>query len=234
MPTATYLLALLVIAIVASVVLLMIRHDRRQRLKKRASAARAGFTPYETGASEFEREILTLHTATSSQQLELENTFIRSEGEISYLLFDLIGTSDDVSVLQEGGLAVISARLDLPRFSIFPKLIEGGRLSEWGNRFLQALIQRRGGLVEVSHHPRFEERYFLLAADPAPVLRFLDSYRLSRLSSQAYQSIEAGGRTFTYSRFPMQTKRETAGDELELHLAQARNLYQIFQPAQPG
>jgi hypothetical protein len=229
MADAKYLLALFIVAIAASLVLLIIRHDRRERLKKSGLAVQLGFTPYDKNNSELEGQIVALHTATSRQRLELDHTFIRLEGEVKYLLFDLIDTTDDVSILQEGGLAVISSQLDLPRFSIFPKIIEGGRLSDWGNRFLQALIERRGGLVEMNDNPRFDERYFLIAPDPVPVLVFLDTYRLSHLSSQSYQSIEAGGRIFTYARFPF----EHAGRDTEQHLreglAQARNLYQIFQ-----
>jgi hypothetical protein len=230
MPVSMYLLALLVVAIFAAVLLFMIRSDRRGRQRKFDRARSLGFSPFDVDDSDLAEQIVRLHTATSSQQLELLHTFLRTEGELRFLLFDLVDTSDGISVLQEQAIAATSNRLNLPRFSIFPKVVEGGKLSKWGNRFLEKLFERRGGLIEIPNHPRFNERYFLVASNPTPVLEFLTPYRLSLLSGEPYQSIEAGGNILTYAQFSFQRASPSRAANLEANLAQARNLYQIFLP----
>ena len=225
-----YLLALLVIATIVSLVFFMIRSDRRQRQLKSDLVARLGFNPSDIQDTDLGDRTVKLHTPTDSQQLELTNTYLRTAGEVRFLLFGLVDTSDGISMLQEDGIAVFSNHLNLLRFSIFPEVVDGGHLSMWGNRFLEKLFERRGGLVEMEDYPRFDERYFLVANSPAPVLVFFNPYRLSVLSVEPYQSIEAGGSIFTYARFSLQHSNLRKGFDLEASLAQARNPYQIFQP----
>ena len=138
-----YLLALLVIATIVSLVFFMIRSDRRQRQLKSDLVARLGFNPSDIQDTDLGDRTVKLHTPTDSQQLELTNTYLRTAGEVRFLLFGLVDTSDGISMLQEDGIAVFSNHLNLLRFSIFPEVVDGGHLSMWGNRFLEKLLVTR-------------------------------------------------------------------------------------------
>lgn len=227
--TSAYLIALLAVVLIGGTVLLLVRQNRRTRQRKQALAARLGFTPYAPGTLNLEERIIELHTISGSQRLCIEHAFVRTEGEATFLLFDLVDTSESGSVMQTGGLAVHSPRLELPRFSLYPKVVMQGTLARLANRFLQTVMQRRGGTIDMQAQPRFDERYFLLGPDPDAVRNFLDPYRLSFLSQHAYRAVEAGGEILTYGRLPIPEARGSGTDDLQASLAEIRNLYQAFQ-----
>jgi hypothetical protein len=174
--------------------------------------------------------LIQLHQHSNSQEIQVHQLAERWEGDTRILLFDLVDHGgDSVSTLVDCGIAVFSPELNLPRFSLMPRVAEEGRLAEIANRFLEILIKQRRNRIELEKNTHFDERYFLLGDDHAAIEAFLDEYRLSRLAQASYRHLEVDRDCLTYSRFVFTTrgKRNRLAD-LREDLSEARVLLELL------
>jgi cbb3-type cytochrome oxidase subunit 3 len=224
------LLVLAILALFALIVFWMFWTERKNRRDRKQIAKGLGFKPLDELDDLTYTKLIKFHQHTDSQELMVENVAEKVEGDTRWILFDLVDHSGDSnSTLVDGGIAAFSERLHLPRFSLFPRLAEKGRLNDIANRFLEMLIEKRTNRIHMGTNPHFEERYFLLGDDVPEITSFLDDYRLSRLSQSTYRHLEADGDCFTYSRFVFasQGKRDRRAD-LKRDLAETRLLLDLL------
>jgi hypothetical protein len=216
------LLILGVISVFALALNWMIRTERRKRCDRQQIAAALGFTPIEELDDVTVSQLIRFHQHTHTQELIVRHAAERIEAGTRWLLFDLVDHSGDSnSTLVDAGVAVISEKLQLPRFSLFPRLGEKGRLNDFANHFLEMLIEKRRNRIRLATNAHFEERYFLLGDDEPAITEFLDDYRLSRLGQATYRHLEAAGDCFSYSRFVFATRGKR-------DIAEARVLLELF------
>jgi hypothetical protein len=224
------LLVLGVLSVFALLVGGMIWYERRKRRDRQQIARVLGFQPLVELDQETASRLIRLHQHTDSQELEVHNPSERKEVSVRMVLFDLMDHGGDSnSTLVDTGIAIFSNELQLPRFSLIPRVAEKGRLAEFANRFLEMLIEKRSNRIQLGKNTHFEERYFLLGDDREAIEAFLDEYRLSRLSQSTYRHLEAEDDCFTYSRFVFATrgKRDRQSD-LKKDLSEARVLFDLL------
>jgi hypothetical protein len=224
------LMVLAVLAVFGFSLFWMIWSERRKHTSRRQIALALGFNPIDGIDEETCSRLIHLHQHTETQELVVQNTSERREGATRFVIFDLIDQGgDSTSTLVDAGVAIFSSDLQLPRFSLIPRVAEKGRLAEIANRFLGMLIEKRSNRIELKKNPHFEERYFLLGDDVPAIDLFLDEYRLSRLSQSTYRHLEADRDCFTYSRFVFSTpgKRNLQAD-LKRDIAEVNVLLTLF------
>jgi hypothetical protein len=224
------LLVLAILALFAFIVFWMFRAERRKRRDRIQIAEALGFTPINELGAIASSTLIRFHQHTESQELMIHNAAEKVESDTRWVMFDLVDHSGDSnSTLVDAGIAVFSESLQLPRFSLIPRLVEKGRLNDIANRFLEMIIEKRSNRIDLDGNTHFEERYFLLGDDVPAIMSFLDDYRLSRLSQSTYRHLEAEGDCFTYSRFVFITRgNRDRQAELKRDLAEAHVLLELL------
>jgi hypothetical protein len=143
-------------------------------------------------------------------------------------IFDLIDTSgEDDSYTEKQAVAIISPRLNLPAFVIFPKMDIDGAAASIANNIFGWMISKMGNPVEFPHFPEFEQRYLVSSPDPDGTRQFLDEGKLGRFGETRLIGIHAGGDIFTLSRIDMAAQPLTKKMMSE-RVDQAISVFSIF------
>jgi hypothetical protein len=227
------LLVLGVLALFALIVSLMIWSEKKRNQDREQVARSLGFRPLIELESGTAARLIRLHQHSNSQEIQVHHPAERWEGDARILLFDLVDYGgDSTSTLVDCGIAIFSPELELPRFSLMPRVAEEGRLAEIANRFLEVLIKQRRNRIELKKNTHFDERYFLLGDDHLAIEAFLDEYRLSRLAQASYRHLEADRDCLTYSRFVFSTRsNRNRLAHLKEDLSEARVLLELLRNA---
>ncbi len=223
-----------VLGAVGAIVALMVRSERKDRRAKRQIGQALGLAPAEPDP-QFVRRLSQLYqglradgAGNDMDKYEFRNMSVGKLPEGEVFLFDLIDVSGGESSRTENqAVAIVSPRLNLPPFAIFPKADIEGTLPNLANKVLGWVVSKCGGPVEFSQVPEFGQRYLVSSRDPEAVRRFLDDGRFRRLANTRLLSIQAGGDIFTLSR--VDTFAESATQEsMRERVDQARTLLSIF------
>jgi hypothetical protein len=194
MTDSIVILLLAVVGFLAFLCLKIVQRARAANEERRRTLQVLGFEPLAPPPAEVTEPIVALHGGKKT----LARVFERRGSADRLYLFDLRDSSGEGSVHE--ALAVFSPRLDLPRFTISPRLEGGGRLVALGNRVIEMRARRRGPAVEFPSHPEFARRHFVNAPDAESVHRLLTSQRLDRLTPLGQIVVEAEGRVFSVQR----------------------------------
>jgi len=187
-----------------------------QRREERDQALRAlGFWPAEAPDPGLVPRLVALHRRSRRQNLRVENLRERRGADGTLYLFDLRDRSGKNSRVRHGTLAVLSARLRLPRFSLSPRIDREGRLAAVANLLLEKLTRGSGERVAFPGHAELERRYSVRGPDPEAIRRFFTDDRLRWLAERPHWMVEAEGDLFTFARFRLES-RGRAGEDLDL------------------
>jgi hypothetical protein len=220
-------IAILVLAgggFVAFLIYKAVQWARTAREERLRNLRALGFEPLETPPAEVVESVLALH----DQKDKLTDVFERRETTDRLYLFDLKDRSGESSAHE--AIAVFSARLELPRLTISPRIGGDGRLAALGNLLLKKVARRRGKAVEFPSHPRFAQRHLVNAPDEEAVQRFLTPDRLDRLAAMAHMVVEGEGGGFTYQRIRFQRRMSHWSDRQEIaeRVQEAEELLRLF------
>jgi hypothetical protein len=222
------LIALAVLALVAFVVYRIVLHVRRKSAERRAALRSLGFEPIHSDDPEVVSTIVDLCKRSKGDHYRVDNLLERRDSDHRLLLLDLHDTSGDNH--HPGLLAVTSPRLDLPRFTLFPRLETEGRLAAVANALLERLVRHQGKPVGFSSHPAFDGRHFVTGPDEEAIRRFLDEDRLGALAQKQHLVIEAGGNAFTVDRLNLRGGQRGGSDLTDVagRVEEAEGLLRLF------
>lgn len=225
MPDHVVILVLAVGGFVAFLIYKGVAAARAKKEEERRHLRALGFEPLDSPPPRVADPILALHGGKSGHRLD--NVFERPGSADRFYLFDVRSSSGDSS--REGGIAVFSSRLQIPRLTIFPRLEGDGRVAALGNLVMKKLSRLQGGTVDFAAHPRFAKRHFVSAPDEAAVRRFLTQPRLDRLAELDHMALKGEGEVFTYQevRF-VRPRRETGRDEVSERVQKAEELLRVL------
>ena len=206
----------------------------RQKEASRIALNRAlslGFEPLEEGDQALEERLAELHEKFGHQEIEVRNLYRRRGSDYQLYLFDLWDASgDSVDQIQENGIAVVSHLLNLPRFSVFPKLEGDGLLPGFVNLMFNAVISRNMSVIHLENYPPFDDRYYVAGEDEVAIRTFLTDHMQRRLSRDSFWHIEAGGDLFTFAKFDLGSIGKLKGkDDLKERVREAMIIYDLFQ-----
>lgn len=175
------------------------QHQTEKRKKERAQSA--GFIPLPQPSSQLSERIIGLYLNSRRKRFKISGVSSKVFPDGELVLFDLKETSgDDDTQLADQGLMIVSPYLDLPRFSLVPRLELGGKLAEYANRFVLWAASSAGKPIESMGHVEFDQRYWASGKDHQAIRRFLTPDRLDRLASLQNLNLEAGGDCFAFTR----------------------------------
>lgn len=167
--------------------------------------------------------------ATTSDNYELENVFIKQLPDGQMILFDLIDPSgEDNSYLENQAVAIISPQLNLPPFLVFPQADQEGALANVANKVLGWLVSQISQPVEFSRFPEFQQRYLVSSPAPEATRQFLDEYKLRRLANTSHLTIHARENIFTSAHIDVGASSLSI-DLITARVQQALELFSIFQ-----
>lgn len=183
------------------------QHSRRELLD---AARDLGFTPADT-SPEFLARLADLYARPSpgAKQPALKSyktgdVFRRRLPEGEMFIFDLVDTSGDQNNRTEKqAVAVVSPRLDLPRFVLLPRIGAGSAFAPVVSRVLSWLARHYGNPVEFPHVPEFAQHYLVSSPDPEGTRRFLTPDRLHRMAEIRNMGMHAGRDMFTLTHYDL-------------------------------
>lgn len=204
------LIVIAVVALFALIVFAMIRANRRHTEKRAELAAAFGFTPVQHPGRDLLERIASLQPRRGVP-LELRNVFSKVTADGTLYLFDLWNTSgDDDSVMQEKAFALVVPGLNLPRFSLFPRIEIPGKLAGLANRVIDWAVSQSGERISFEENPAFIEHYIITGEDETAVRQALNSALCNRLIQFDNIVFQVGGDTLCASR---QVARLAAGQD---------------------
>jgi len=216
-----------VLALVAFLVFKLVQHVKQQNEERRASLRLLGFEPLTPADADQLDKLKDLCRRFKGDSFRIDDVMLRNGSDHRLLLFDLTDTSGDNDSKQQ--LAVVSRRLALPRFTLYPRLELEGRLAAFANSVIEKLVGHGGKTVRFSSHPAFERRHFVKGEDEDAIRRFFDAARLEALAAKQYLMLEAGGDGFTVGRvqLPGQAQGPERADLAE-RVREAEELLRLF------
>jgi hypothetical protein len=216
-----------ILALVVFFVYRVVAHFRQKSAEHRAALRSLGFEPVSSSDREVVSSIVDLSERWKGDHYRVENLLERRGSDHRLFLFDLNDPSGDNH--HPGLLAVMSRRLELPRFTLYPRLDMEGRLAAFANTLLEKLVGHQGKTVGFPAHPKFDGRHFVRGSDEDEIRRFFDDDRLDALAEKQYLMIEAGGDAFTVDRLNLRgQKRAPDLAEVAERVQEAEGLLRVL------
>lgn len=223
------LLVIVFLGVFGGIVYWVVVSQKRARAEKQELTLELGFRPLENEAAGISSQILYLHRGTA-QRPYVRNIFQRKESDCEVYLFDLYdSSSQSTDPVQENGVAIVSDRLDLPRFSVVPKAPGSGRVSSLANHLLHRFALGSRTAVPLLNDSRFAQEYFLAGDREDDVRKVATDQVLDRIAEKPYRQIEAGGHLFTYDRIVLDPSgRRSKETEVQQRVAEALEVFHLL------
>ena len=228
------ILKLLVAAVIIGLFLLavygMVSSEKKRIKRKREDILSSGFHPIENPDPSLVKHLLSLYTKRESQKLSLRNLFQRRENDYLLYLYEVWNEgSDDNHLYEEWGLAMASPYLNLPRFSLIPKIDTPGKFAGLVNRFLEKLTVKGSVKIEFADHLPFSRRYLVTGEDESAIRKLFSSRLLNHLSSTSFLLVDGDRNLLTFSKYDLErAKRNGKMELLSSRLQEARAFFQLI------
>jgi hypothetical protein len=211
----------------------LVRRAGQEQARRRAQLQSFGFQPLPQLNPEVAAAIAALLPRVRPNRLRYRNIAYRADGLADLFCLDILDTGgDDDSTLAHEAVAVYSSRLNLPLFSLTPRLAMPGKLAALANQLLERLAAMTGPVIAFAGDPDFAAQFIVSGSDAAAVTALLDDYVTERLSAFRDNAVQFGGPMILIA--PIQAGEagranlQAPGDPLARRIAQARALFELF------
>jgi hypothetical protein len=212
-----------------SVFLFLRRKARQVHATRHLEAENLGFRFQDPPDPGLVTRITGLQARHPDQKLAIKRVFVKPQGEITLYLLDMEDTAgEDNSLLLDGAIAIVSPRLDLPRFGLFPRVPGDGFLARAANQLFERLFGQHVQLIEFDDRPDFDRRYLVTGADPEKVRELLSDYIQDRLAGLELLQIQGGGDTLIVANIGYAQIKPDQPRNLELLYRQALTVYGLL------
>lgn len=187
--------------IIGFFVFITIRSTQNDVEVKQQIARNMGFTPISADTVLSEKIFALYQRKGALNKYKLRNVSQKRTPDGDIYLFDLINTSgEDDSSTENQAVAVISPRLHLPSFTLFPKSDEKYKLSGITNKILEwGTSLMLGNPVPFQKYPTFNARYIITSDQQDLVYGFIDENIAHYFSKTQMYSLHADKNIFTFS-----------------------------------
>ena len=225
---------LLIVAVIVGLFVLavygMISSEKRRQARKKEAILALGFQPLDKPDPALVENLLALYTKRESQKLTLRHMYQRRENDYLLYLYEVWSeSSNDNDLHEEWGLAMVSPYLNLPRFSLIPKVDMPGKFAGLVNRFLEKLTVPGSIKIEFPDHLPFSRRYMVTGTDETAVRKVFTTILLNRLSDTSYLLVEGNKHFLTFSKHDLENrKRNGKIEHLSNRLQEARSFFNLM------
>jgi hypothetical protein len=170
---ALAIVGLIVLAIILMVVV-TIASGRKNSEQKRQTAAELGFTPLDPPPPDVVEQLIPLHQKGYHQNLEIRHLQQQRRADCALYLYDVwdVGGHDH-DIEASSAVAFVATDLNLPRFSIVPKVQVVGWTGDMANKFIEKLVGLHSQVIKFDSHPHFENKFFVSGDSELEVRRYL-------------------------------------------------------------
>jgi hypothetical protein len=185
-------IALAFMALFAILIILAMRREKRRIQEKTEILAGLGFELVNPPDPAFVDRVVQLRTRWGRNQYSIRFCSVLKSWEYTAYVFDLWGRSGkNTRLAGENSMAFISSELQIPRFSLMPKMKIPGFLSGMLNSLTEKLLAQHGGRVEFPDVPSFEETFIVAGENHDAIRKLLSGPVMDFLTSRNPYQIEA-------------------------------------------
>ena len=226
----TLLIVAIIIGIFGLAVFGMITSEKKRLARKKESILALGFQAIDNPDPSLLTHLIALYTKRESQKLALRNFYQRRESESLLYLYEVWNeSSGDNDLQEEWGLAMASPYLNLPRFTLIPKIDMTGRLASLVNRLLEKVTVQGNVKVEFTDHQQFSSRYLVTGKDESAVRQLFSDRLLKRLSDTSYLQADGDQNFLTFSKYDLKrAKQKGKMEDLANRLEEARSFFKLM------
>jgi hypothetical protein len=158
-----------------------------------------GFTEVKEPVDKLAERVSRLHRR-ERKNIQLVNVYRHNSPVGEIYIFGIRSGHPKSSSQKTAG--VIAPGLDLPRFSLYPRIDLGGLIGKALNKLLQAIAGRDMSCIHLENNREFEEKYILFGRDIEAVRQTFSGDLQQRLLEKNYLfQMEASGDTFIFAGF---------------------------------
>ena len=203
----TSAITVVALAIVAVVVMWIIRLAKEYQERQKRTFRQFGFQALRTVTPELE-EKLSITGAARKGPAKLRNVYLHAGGDYDLYRYNVIKNQRDNSIQY----AMVLRNRTLPPFALMPNLKLPGFLNNMVAKLLEHVVAGTG-MSEVTPRgcPGFREKYRLYAADPRQIERSVSASTWESLAAlPATMMLQAHGDVITFQEFPYGKARKRA------------------------
>lgn len=184
------------------VVILMVTLFRKQKQHRAEVAQTLGFTLVETPDNSLLEKIVNIHHSEEDSYFKLYNVMRKSIPYGTLYIYDLHQSShannNSVGMHEYSAVAIISQEMNLPRFSLSPRLGKGGRLANWANQQIENIMKKHGlNEVDFPDYPELDKKFFIFGQDASAIRGVLKDHLAELIIRKPSLIIYAGGDTLS-------------------------------------
>lgn len=159
---------LFAIAFIAFVVIAFTRAIQRERQRiaeKSQLLSSLGYQIADPPNPEFVRRVIGLRSRWGHDRFRVRFCAVRQSWDYTASVFDLWRTGKNTRLAGENSVAFVSSKLQLPRFSLIPRMELSGFVSGLVDSLTTKLVAQRGGRVEFPGNPVMQEKFIVTGGD---------------------------------------------------------------------
>jgi len=208
----------------------MVWAEKKRFARKKQAILAAGFQAVDNPDPSLLAPLISLYTKRESQKLSLRHMYQRRENDYLLYLYEVWTESDEGQDLQEEwGLAMASPYLNLPRFTLIPKIDSPGKFANLVNRLMEKVTVLDNVKVEFEDQQQFSRRYLVTGKDESAVRQLFSNRLLNRLQDTSYLQVDGHQNFLTFSKYDLKRKRrDSKKDKLSERLEEACSLFQFI------
>jgi hypothetical protein len=228
--TLSLIVTIAVISLFGLGLYFIITSEKKRLAKKSQLLQSMGFYPAGQPDEELVDKIQALYQRRSHQKKEVEKIHLRKEGEYKIFLYEIWDRGGKDNDLDDAwGMAIYSEYLNLPRFSLFPKVNMTGKMAALANFVIKKLVPKDEPILNFDQYETFSRRYMVIGYDQENIHKLFSERLINRLSDTEYWHIEADGKLFTYSKLEFHShKKPDDAKQLNEKLQDLKRIFKLF------
>ena len=226
MKTYGWLVFVSIFVLASALVIYFKLKSRKEAIRQKQKILGMGFREIDPPDPAFVANLIRLSQMTPGQ-LNVSNVFYRRDLECELYLFDMWDTTGEDDV-HNGGVAILSDQLHLPRFTLIPRIPSEGGLSDLANSLLDKIPIPGIKNIPIENDPQFARNYRLLGKDEDDVRHFFDETKLRILDDTSYWMIEAEGNMFIFDKQKLDPAHKKINNPVEERIRDAMTAFQIL------
>lgn len=201
------LLIIFLLGALVTIVFFLINKQKLRKISQLKTLSALGFVRADRDMEMVTGIVRGLSRDPDSASIRIENLFEKAFPDGKLYLLDVVDRSDSEK-MPFGKLAVllVSREMNLPRFSIYPKMALQGRLGDLTNTLLETVYSKIGNVIKEWNDETFEERYAVISDQEDEVRQVLSTRVIERLNGVGGLAMECDQNHILINQFDMTGK----------------------------